>query len=257
MSDDRLTVCAVAVIAACIVTTDHEAIGHGSACLLLGGRIKLLTSVYFDCAGSRASVAACGPLGNLIGATLAWLALKILPAGRPRLRLLLLLVMAMEFFWEAGYMLYSMALGEGDYAIAARAAFGALAWPLRIAIFCAGIALYMIAIRAAVSAARPFADAGALLRLSWFAASLAAVLASAFYAPDRGAAMIQGALEIGAGSIPLFASGPLCSPARRDRRARGRPQRGMDRVCGRCLCGFRRHARSRTALGRYVLKLQV
>jgi hypothetical protein len=204
VSDDWLTVSAIAILAACIVTIDHEAIGHGSACLAFGGHIKLLTSVYFDCAGSRASVAAFGPIGNLAGATLAWLALKLLPAAHPRLRLLLLLVMAMGFFWEAGYMLYSTTLGEGDYAIAARAAFGALAWPLRIAIFCAGIALYAVAIRATASAARPFANAGALLRLSWLAASVAAVVATAFYAPDRQAAMIQGALEIGAGSIPLL-----------------------------------------------------
>jgi hypothetical protein len=212
MSDDRLTVCAIAVMAACIVTTDHEAIGHGSACLALGGHIKLLTSVYFDCAGATRFVAAAGPIGNLVGATLAWLALNALPAGRPRLRLLLLLVMAMGFFWEAGYMLYAMALGEGDYAIAARAAFGALGWPLRIAIFCAGVALYAVALRAVASTARPFANASALLRLSWCAASAAAVLATAFYAPNRWAAMVQGALEIGASSIPLLRLGRYVRP---------------------------------------------
>ncbi len=208
MTDDRPTICAIAILAMCIVTTDHEAIGHGSACLAFGGHITLLTSVYFDCAHSAASFAAYGPVGNLLGATLAWLALKAVPAAHARLRLLLLLIMAFGLFWEAGYMLYAAVRDSGDYIFAARAIGGAApGWPLRAALFAAGIALYGVAIRATVSALRPFAHRAALARLSWFAASIAAVMAAAFYAPDRLGAMGQAALEIGAGAIPLLGMG--------------------------------------------------
>jgi hypothetical protein len=128
-TDDPITVSAVAVAAACLTTIAHEAIGHGSACLASGGRITLLTSVYFECSPRSPWIAAAGPAGNLLVAALAWLALKHARIGVPRLRLLLLFTMAFSLLWEAGYLLYAMVLNEGDYAIAARAAFGVPAWP--------------------------------------------------------------------------------------------------------------------------------
>jgi hypothetical protein len=202
VTDDRPTIAAIAILAMCIVTADHEAIGHGGACLAFGGHITLLTSVYFDCAHSAASFAAYGPIGNLLGAGLAWLALKAVPASHARLRLLLLLVMAFGFFWEAGYMLYAALRDTGDYIFAARALLGtAPGLPIRIALFAAGIALYVIAVRAVRGAAF---NLGPVLRLSWFAAGIASVAAASFYAPDRLAAMGQAALEIGAASLPLL-----------------------------------------------------
>lgn len=203
MRDDRLTVGAIAIAASVLVTADHEALGHGSACLALGGHIKLLTSVYMDCAGGNAVVAACGPSMNLAMGALAWLALRRGAILRPQLRLFALLVMALSWFWEAGYLLYAMALNTGDTAIAARAVFGAPEWPWRVAGFIAGIALYAVAIRAVAAAARGFVNAS-VLRLCWLAASTAAVLAAAFYAPGRVPAMGQAALEIGAASVPLL-----------------------------------------------------
>jgi hypothetical protein len=38
-SHDRLTICAIAVVAACATAVAHEALGHGSACVAFGGRI--------------------------------------------------------------------------------------------------------------------------------------------------------------------------------------------------------------------------
>ena len=102
-----------------------------------------------------------------------------------------------------------MALDKGDSAIAAHAAFGAPEWPWRIAGFGAGIALYALAIRAVAAAARGFVDAS-VLRLCWFAASAAAMLAAALYAPGPLSAMEQAALEIGAGALPLL--GRYASP---------------------------------------------
>ena len=47
-TDDRLTVFAIAILAGCIATAAHEAVGHGTACIVLGGTITRLTSVYFN-----------------------------------------------------------------------------------------------------------------------------------------------------------------------------------------------------------------
>jgi hypothetical protein len=206
--DDRLTVSAIALLAMCIATVFHEALGHGSACLALGGHITQLTSVYFDCSRHNVWLPATGPLGNLVAAALSWLALAMLPMGRPRLRLLLILTFAISLFWAAGYLLYSAVLGGGDNAIVARILFGAPEWPWRIGLFALGVALYALGTRLTARAGRPFAERlRPLLRLSYIAASIAAVIATAFYAPDRQAATIQGALEIGASSIPLLLLG--------------------------------------------------
>jgi hypothetical protein len=89
---DRLTLAAIAVAAMCIVTFDHEALGHGGVCLALRGHIELLTSVYFDCSVKTGGVAAGGPLGNLLVGSIAWLSLRMVPNGRAHLALLLLLV---------------------------------------------------------------------------------------------------------------------------------------------------------------------
>jgi hypothetical protein len=218
--DDRLTTAAIAVAAAALTTVAHEAIGHGSACLALGGHVTQLTSVYFDCSVHDLWLPAAGPLGNLAAALLSWLALRALPLGSPRLRLLLLLTMAFSIFWAAGYLFYSAATGEGDNAIVARILFGEPDWPWRIALFVLGLMLYRIGIRAAAVEARPFGNeegrARNLLYLSFVAGSFASIIAALFYAPDRLHAAIQGALEIGGAAIPFLFLPRLIRPGGRD-----------------------------------------
>jgi len=205
--DDAKTIGAIAVIAMCIATAAHEAAGHGSACLALGGRITQLTSVYFDCSVKNFLIAGAGPLGNIAAFVLSWLALKIAPRQAPRLRLLLLLIMAISIFWAAGYLLYSAVLNEGDNAIVAQVLFGAPDWPWRACEFALGAALYVAGARVTALEARPFASApgrvSALLRASWVWASAAACVVAALYAPDRVAAIGQALLEIGAAAVPL------------------------------------------------------
>jgi hypothetical protein len=213
MRDDVMTVGAIATAAACLVTIDHEAIGHGIACLALGGHIALLTSVYFRCTIMGAWIAAAGPAGNLVMATLAWLTFRCLPTRLSRLRLLLMIVMALGVFWEAGYVLYSVVTGEGDWAIAARTVLGSRASLWKPGGVAVGLVLYAIGMRVAASTTRslvgggdPAADARvrSLLRTAWIAASASACVAAATYALDRLGAIRQAFLEIGAASIPLL-----------------------------------------------------
>jgi hypothetical protein len=62
---DRLTAAAIGLLAMCIVTFDHEALGHGSACLLLHGHIRLLTSSLFRCDVRSGWIDPAGPFANL------------------------------------------------------------------------------------------------------------------------------------------------------------------------------------------------
>ena len=72
--DNAATIAAAAIIAACLTTIAHEAFGHGGACLASGGRIELLTSVYFECAPRAWPIALAGPLGDLAWAAVTGVA---------------------------------------------------------------------------------------------------------------------------------------------------------------------------------------
>jgi hypothetical protein len=214
--DDVPTVVALAVLAACITATAHEALGHGGACLAHGGRIAQLTSVYFGCKPQTAWITAAGPLDNLLTALMAWLIRQCMPARFVRARLLLILVTAFSLFWEAGYLLYGMILNQGDWAMMAHAVVGAPSPATRVAGFALGVGLYWLGMGATARAMRPFNDAhgraGRLLRWAWLAGAVSAVAASLAYTPDR-MAIRQAALEIGAAALPLLLLKPRYMPA--------------------------------------------
>lgn len=206
-ADDLATLVAISVLAACITTFAHEAMGHGGACLLSGGQITRLTSVYFHCAPQTTWITAAGPLGNLAMALIAWLVRAAVPPSRIGWRLLLALVTAFSLFWEAGYVVYAMLNKDGDWWFAARSLFGEPHTPWRIGGAVLGLALYAIGVVATARAIRPFANAPGrarrILQLAWLSGTVAAVVAAVAYSPDR-QAIRQAALEIGAGSIPLL-----------------------------------------------------
>jgi hypothetical protein len=207
-SDDRVTVFAIAILAGCIATAAHEAVGHGTACLLLGGAISSVTSVYFQCSTHSTWIAAAGPLGNLTAFAVAWVGLLITPFRMARLRLMLFLTMTISIFWFAGYLVYSAALNDGDLYFVARDLFGQPGFALRTGGIAVGAALYWVGIQAVRSfTAHLSRDATRTRRLlwqSWLAASASACVAALAYAPDRLGAMRQAALEIGAACLPML-----------------------------------------------------
>lgn len=204
---DPITVMAIAAAAASIAAFAHEAAGHGGACLALGGRITQLTSVFFHCKPGEAWIAAGGPIGNLIAFAFSWLGLKALPAGKPRLRLMLLLIMGFSIFWAAGYLPYSMWRRDGDYYFAAKELIPGpeIVWHWGGIIL--GVLLYLLGGAAVTRAGAAWADQAAaarMRRLGWLAGTVSAVAAAALYAPDRKEAMLQAFLEVGAASLPLL-----------------------------------------------------
>src|SRR2546423_5082842 len=69
---DVVTVTAIALIAYAAPNVLHEAFGHGGACMLLGGKPIVLSSVHFECgddamsALARRGVAAAGTIANFV-----------------------------------------------------------------------------------------------------------------------------------------------------------------------------------------------
>jgi hypothetical protein len=205
MRDDAITVGAIAIIAMCVATAAHEAVGHGGACLLLGGRITLLTSAYFHCAVKSIYVSPAGPLGNFLAGFGGWAAMRLLPVSHPRARLFALLVTAFSFYWAFAYLVSSLATGEGDYAITVRDFLGNPDTFWRAGGIVIGAALYLLFSRALAARTITFFGQRAtrMLQTAWLAATLATIAAAALYMPDRAHAMKEAGLEIGVASIPL------------------------------------------------------
>jgi hypothetical protein len=133
----------VAFVCACV---SHEAIGHGGACLATGGRVVLLTSVFFRCEPGSSFVDVAGTLMNLAVAGLAWLAwTKGTPS--PTLRLFAIFVFAFNALWGTGYLIYSAVLDTGDLAFVWRLNPVAEPWLWRILLGVAGVFLYSRAMR--------------------------------------------------------------------------------------------------------------
>jgi hypothetical protein len=207
--DDIATVIAIAAMAACTSDIAHEAIGHGSACLLSGGQITLLNNAFFNCSHFGHYVAVSGPLGNLAAGLIAFLALRAILARRPGLRLYALLVMSFSLFWEAGYLIQAMIKDSGDSVFAYRELIGPENATVRIAAVTIGIAAYFLFARMLTFGASVFAEApgrvASLLRPAWITGVVTMALAACLFVPNRWGAMHDAALSIAA-SFPLLFS---------------------------------------------------
>ena len=124
---DLPTVTAIALVAYAASNILHEAVGHGGACLALGGRPLVLSSVHFECGEKAMSalalhgVAAAGTIVNFIIGALALLVFKTAnPLHKPHAAYFLWLFTTLNLLSGAGYFLFSGVGGVGDWADVAR-----------------------------------------------------------------------------------------------------------------------------------------
>jgi hypothetical protein len=219
--DDGVTLAAVGVAAYLIADVVHEVIGHGTACLLHGARITLLTSVYFRCSLRTPFIAVAGPTANLVAAGLAWFVQRRYRLTDARFRLLVLMTFAFNLLWGAGSMVYHSITNQDDWAIAV-ASLEPL-WLWRIALVVLGSGLYVIGMRRVVRTLSVFVAADPssasdrarrLVLVPYAAAGAAACVAAGFYIPDPLRAVREGALETYAASVGvLFPAVWIVKPA--------------------------------------------
>jgi hypothetical protein len=210
--NDWYTIAAIGLLAMCLVTFDHEALGHGGMCLALGGHIKVLTSSIFRCSLHSVWIDPAGPCANLLAGTLSLLMGTWIPRRLTAARLFLILVASFSFFWEAGYLIKAMLVRDGDLYFAAEDFVGEPSLWWRIAGVAAGIILYLAIARWASRALTGlFPDdhaARRVARVAWVAASLGAAVAAVFHVAGGWPDFRDAVLEIGASSIPLLLIAP-------------------------------------------------
>jgi hypothetical protein len=164
---DLPTVAAIALVAYAVSNVLHEAVGHGGACLALGGKPLVLSSVHFECGEQAMSalalrgVAAAGPIVNFIIGTLAFVVFKTAnPLHKPHAAYFLWLFTTLNLLSGAGYLLFSGVGGIGDWADVARGTMPPLIWRPAMSVF--GGALYFLLARQSAQWLRSLVGSGEL-----------------------------------------------------------------------------------------------
>src|SRR5436190_13285468 len=149
---DLMTVTSIGLVAYAAANVLHEAVGHGGACIIFGGKPLVLSSVHFECGeqtmngAARRGVAAAGTIVNFIAGAAALVAFKTTNAARkPHAAYFLWLFMTLNLLMGAGYFLFSGVGNIGDWAAVASGALPALIWRPAMAVF--GAALYFLLAR--------------------------------------------------------------------------------------------------------------
>lgn len=137
---DLPTLIAIAFVAYGLANIAHEGIGHGGACLLVGGKPHVLSSVHFECddealvPGGRKLLAAGGTVLNLLLGLAAWLGLKASRRGAHG-RFFLWLFATLNLMQAAGYFLFSGLGNIGDWAMVIEGLTPTLVWRAGLATF--------------------------------------------------------------------------------------------------------------------------
>jgi hypothetical protein len=192
--------------------------GHGGSCLAVGGHVVTLSSVYFRCSGGGPLTDMAGPFGNMFAGGAAWLLLHRRVHVAPTCWLLVLLSMALNWFWAAGYLVFSGLTDVGDWAFAAHDIVGRGVWQWRPVAVLLGLVCYAATFRLtrrAIGATGLGAEPQAsrrhrMIRTAYAAAAISACLAAALFVPRPGFsgtpfdATRQAVQEIGIASAGLW-----------------------------------------------------
>lgn len=189
-------IAAVAFIAACVA---HEAIGHGGMCLAVGGRVTLLTSVYFRCTNGGPLTDAAGPLMNLIVGALCWSLARRRPLASPS-RLFFVLAMAFNLFWGAGYFIFSAVTNTGDWAFVLNGLSLEPRWLWRLFMGSLGVFIYVRSIGIVRSCVPP----GTPLVVPYVVAGVVSCVAALFSAGPALPALREAAQESLGAAIGLL-----------------------------------------------------
>jgi len=179
--DNAITIASLGLLAYASADIAHHVLGHGGACLALGGSIVSLSSVFVNCSLHGATIDLAGPLANL---ALGLAALLVAGVARPTAtptRLFWVLVAAFNLMWFSGQLVFSVATGTDDWAWAMhRFSIGA---PGRYGLIAVGALCYFVtyffAAAGMVNLSHPRARARRIILIVWLTAGVTACATAA------------------------------------------------------------------------------
>lgn len=201
------TVASISVIAFILACAAHEVVGHGGMCMIVGGHMNLLTSVYFRSTGGGALTDAAGPVMNLIVGAGFWFLLRRWTTPPILWRLFLVLAMAFNLFWGAGCFILSAVTNTGDWAFVLRQMELEPVWVWRVVIGVLGVFLYRWAMRL-LAAQLPI---GTPLFTAYLTGGIFSCIAALFFFGPLAPALREAALEgfgVGIGLLLLAINRP-------------------------------------------------
>lgn len=150
---DALTVGAIGILAYMLGNVLHEAVGHGGACLLVGGKPVALSSVYFECSSDARLVMAGGTLMNLIAGAVFFALGRLTGRSHSRLKYFFWISMTVNLYTGTGYFLFSGIGGIGDWGQFIQGLGNQWLW--RIGLTILGAVTYLISARITLLELRP------------------------------------------------------------------------------------------------------
>ena len=216
---DALTITAIGLMVGVLADLIHEGLGHGGACLLVGGKPTLLTSMNFEWDDSGFSrwalraVAAGGTIANLLAGALALIMLRR-PPSSVHLHYFLWLFAAVNLYVGTGYFLYSGMSNIGDWANFIAGLPGHWVW--RGLLVLLGGASYFLCVRMMLAKAAPltggdpaqrYRRANLLMLIPYFAGAIMGVVAGALN-PQARALILISAVAASLGGTSGLAWGP-------------------------------------------------
>ena len=207
-TNDGFTIAAIGLLAMCVVTFDHEAMGHGGACLALHGHILTLSSSVFRCSVPSPMIDFAGPAANVLCGVVALAVRLLVPLRFVKLRLFLLLITGFSFFWEGEYLIHAMHRRDGDLYFALQGWLGSLTISQRWIGAVVGLGIYLLSInltaRALLDLCAEAKESRRAARIVWFSATIGATLAALAYHGNVSGDLRDAVLEIGAAAVPLL-----------------------------------------------------
>jgi len=183
---DVLTIAGIAIITYILATMLHEGLGHGGACLLVGGKPIMVSTVSMECSADSRLVTAGGTLVNIVVGAVCFALGRMTGRAAPRLKYFLWLSMTVNLFTAAGYFAFSGIGGFGDWAMFIRGLRPQWAWRVGLTIF--GAVAYMLVAWLSLLELRPLIGsdkeqrlvrAVQLTKMPYFAGGILACIAGA------------------------------------------------------------------------------
>jgi hypothetical protein len=144
--DNTATVIAIGLLAYASADVAHHVLGHGGACLALGGRLVSLSSIFVDCTVRGTVVDLAGPFGNLIvGLAALWGAMHT-QVWNISAETVLFLALAAGFnlLWFMMQLVFSVATATDDFAWPMKEF--QIGVPLRLCLIALGVVGYAVSI---------------------------------------------------------------------------------------------------------------
>jgi hypothetical protein len=216
---DPLTIAAIGLFAGALTDVIHEGLGHGGACLLVGGKPLLLTSMNFlgDQTGlprwAHKFISAGGTFANLLAGGIALLSLRRPPAAA-HFHYFLWLFAALNLYVGTGYFLFSGMSNIGDWANVIAGL--PRSWLWRGLLIVLGGLSYFLCVRMMLARAGPligsdpavrYHRANLLMLIPYLAGALMGVLAGLLN-PQAKALLLISAVAASLGGLSGLAWGP-------------------------------------------------